>query len=156
MLPIYRLTGTWTKHSGYDAWETVQVPTIQEMDGCGKWCLGHYRGNIDWTLPWHEILHQWNGLDAFKDSWDSWNANLGLKCAHDTIGTWPIVLHCYQTTAGSNGFCIGTLVGADGLDARSILGTTSLQISAASKIYLLRGRWLLRIRIFGVQYFLNF
>ena len=55
----------------------------------------------------------------------------------------------------SNGFCIGILVGAHGLDARNILGTTSLQISAASKMYL-HGRWLLWIMICGVQCFLNF
>ena len=55
----------------------------------------------------------------------------------------------------ANGFCIGTLVGADGLDARNILGTAYLEISAASKIYL-HGRWRPWIRVCGVQCFLSF
>lgn len=57
-----------------------------------------------------------------------------LKCK-----LWPEIclqhtfLQCYQATGGSHAFCIGTLVGADGLDARSNLGTASLQIFAAER-----------------------
>ena len=40
------------------------------------------------------------------------------------------VLHCYQAIGGPHGFCIWTLVGQTGLDARNILGTPSLQILA--------------------------
>ena len=85
--------------------------------------------NVDWTQPWHEIFNQWNGrIQSFMGQ---------LKCkpwseiAYNTIGIWPIILHCCQTTGGSSGFCIGTLVGGDGLDARKILGTASLETFAA-------------------------
>ena len=105
--------------------------------------------NRDWTLAWHEILHQWNGriqrcMGTVEMQTLIWNAL-------STLFEFGLILHCYQTRAS----CIGTLVGAHGLDARNILGTTSLQISAASKIYL-HGRWLLGIMICGVQCFLNF
>ena len=61
-------------------------------------------------------------------------ANLGLKCACHTIRIWLTILHCYQTTGGSNGFCIGTLVGAHGLDARNIPATAWLKVDAAWKV----------------------
>ena len=99
----------------------------------------------------HIVLMFYNAVFCEQNLWDSRNANLGPKCAYDTMGTWPIMRHYYETT----GFCIGILVGAHGLDARNILGTTSLQISAASKMYL-HGRWLLWIMICSVQCFLNF
>ena len=87
--------------------------------------IGHNRGTKSYTT----------GMDGFHN----WSANLGLKCAYNTIGTWPIILHCCQTTGGSSGFCIGTLVGGEGLDGRKILGTPSLKIFAAWRAYL-RGK----------------
>ena len=62
--------------------------------------IEHNRGTKSYTI----------GMDGFNN----WSANLGLKCAYNTIGTWPIILHCCQTTGGSSGFCIGTLVGGEG------------------------------------------
>ena len=83
--------------------------------------------DVDWTQPWHEILHQWNGrIQSFMGQLKCkpWSE---MRLQHH----WNLAyffLHCCQTTGGSSGFCIGTLVGGDGLDARKILGTASLEI----------------------------
>ena len=108
--------------------------------------------NIHWTLPRHEILHQWNGrIPKFIGQpkckpWSEMRSRHHWNLAH-----YAALLPDHRC---SNGFCIGTLVGAHGLDARNILGTT-LKISATSKMYL-HGRWLLWIMISGVQCFPNF
>ncbi len=117
----------------YAARHTVQKPSffyvlkrnfLRSVVGDLATYIGHHRGTKCYTRD----------MDAFKHLWDSRDANLALKSAYGTIGTWPIIWHCYQTTGGSNGFCIGTLVGANGLDARNIFRTAFLQISAASKM----------------------
>ena len=72
---------------------------------------------MDWRLPWHEVCI--SGRDALKGLWDSGNANSGLTCVYDIGGALPTILHCYQTTGGPNGFWIGNLMGANGLDERN-------------------------------------
>ena len=113
----------------YAARHTVQKPSffyvlkrnfLRSVVGDLATYIGHHRGTKCYTRD----------MDAFKHLWDSRDANLGLTCAYDTIGTLP--------TGGSNGFCIGTLEGANGLNARNILGTTFLQIFPLQKFAFMR------------------
>ena len=121
--------------------DTVQKPSffnvlqrnfLRSVVGDLATYIGHHRGTKCYTRE----------MDAFKHLWDSRDANLGLTCAYDTIGTLPIIF-CIATgpPVAQTGFAF-QLEGANGLNARNILGTTFLHIFSASKIYF-HGKWLL-------------
>ena len=102
--------------------------------------------NIDWTLPWHEILHQWNDrIQRFMGQsrckpWSEMCLRHHWNFAH-YFALLP------RPPVAQTGFALEPLWAQTGrTPARNILGTTSLEISAASKIYL-HGRWLPWIKV---------
>ena len=50
-------------------------------------------GDVDWTLPWHEILHHWNERVKFFTSRHGW----------DNTGN---LLTIFLTCQGSDGLCV--------------------------------------------------
>ena len=106
--------------------------------------------NIDWTLPWHEILHQWNGrIQRFmgQSKCKPWSEiclrhawNLAHYFALPPDHRWlKRVLHWNP--------CGRKLVGRPKHSWDSIL---------ANFCRFKDGRWLLWIRICGAQCFLSF
>jgi len=64
-----------------------------------------------------------------KVLWDNRNANLGLKWAYNT--TWNSAY--FALLVAQAGFALEPLRAVDGLNARKVLGTTSLQIFSPEK-----------------------